>query len=196
MSERRKALVREQIARAAVALFTERGLTATTGADIAEAVGMSTRTLWRYFPTKESCVRPLLTSGLDRIAEHMRTWPRGTSLVDHLESRGAFTEEADRFEAPVSDLIRMTQQEPDIMAVWLQVHHSAEQVFAEILAERDGGDSDALAARIRASTLNAALRVAAEQGADRQVLVDPPMLGEIIRFALTAAGWGDEPLST
>src|SRR5690625_2100274 len=115
MSERRKSLVREQIARAAVTLFTERGVNATTGDDIAEAVGMSTRTLWRYFPTKESCVRPLLTSGLDRMVEHLRSWPRGTSLVEHVEGSGALA--ADRIEAPVGDLIRMTRREPDIMEI-------------------------------------------------------------------------------
>lgn len=196
MSERRKALVREQIARAAVALFTEKGVSATTGDDIAEAVGMSTRTLWRYFPTKESCVRPLLTSGLDLMVEHLRTWPRGMSLVEHVESRGAFTEEVDRIEAPVGDLVRMTGQEPGLMAVWLQVHHSAEQVFAEILAEREAGDPEALSARIRAATLNAALRVAAEQWAARQPPADPPLLGELVRSALVSAGWGDETLST
>lgn len=193
MSERRRALVREQIARAAVTLFTERGVNATTGDDIAEAVGMSTRTLWRYFPTKESCVRPLLTSGLDRMVEHLRSWPRGTSLVEHVEGSGALA--ADRIEAPVGDLIRMTRREPDIMAVWLQVHHSAEQVFAEILAERDGVAPDALPARIRAATLNAALRVAAEQWADQQASADAPTLGGIIRSALTSAGWGDAPPS-
>ncbi len=196
MSERRKSLVREQIARATVALFTEKGVTATTGNDIAEAVGMSTRTLWRYFPTKESCVRPLLTSALDRMGEHLRTWPSGMSLVDHVESRGAFAEETERFEAPVSDLIRMARQEPGVMAVWLQVHHSAEQLFAKILAERDGDDPDSLQSRIRAATLNAALRVAAEEWADRQVLVAPPTLSRTIRAALVSAGWGDEPLAT
>ena len=73
-SERRKPLVREQIARVTVALFTQkRGGTATTGDDIAEAVGISTRTLWRHFPTKESYVRPLPTSALDRMGEPLRT---------------------------------------------------------------------------------------------------------------------------
>lgn len=66
------------------------------------------------------------------------------SLVDHVESRGAFAEETKRFEAPVSDLIRMARQEPGVMAVRLQVHHSAEQLFTRILAERAGDDPDPL----------------------------------------------------
>src|SRR5699024_8109316 len=84
------------------------------------------------------------------------------------------------------------RQEPGVMAVWLQVHHSAEQLFAKILAERDGDDPDSLQSRIRAATLNAALRVAAEEWADRQVLVAPPTLSRTIRAALVSAGWGDD----
>jgi AcrR family transcriptional regulator len=51
--ERKKQQTRDAIARAGVDLFIERGYEATTLADIAEAAGVSTRTIFAYFPGKE-----------------------------------------------------------------------------------------------------------------------------------------------
>ncbi|MFL1379284.1 MULTISPECIES: TetR/AcrR family transcriptional regulator [unclassified Nocardiopsis] len=177
MTERRKQVIRLQIARAALELFAEQGVAGTTGDDIAHAIGISTRTLWRYFPTKEGCVRPLLTSGLEVMAAHLRGWPADLSLVDHLDRVGAFTggggdgeaggdgEGGDTVEAPVAALIRMTRTEPGLMAVWLDVHRAAEDVFAQILAERLGVDPGDFAVRVRSAALNGALRAAAERQA-------------------------------
>src|SRR5690606_6391903 len=44
------------VARKAAQLFLERGFSGTSGDDIAEACGLSKRTIWRYFRNKESCV--------------------------------------------------------------------------------------------------------------------------------------------
>ncbi|GAA3747493.1 TetR/AcrR family transcriptional regulator [Salinactinospora qingdaonensis] len=165
MSERRKAAFRLEIARSAVHLFTTRGVAATTGEDIAEVLGISARTLWRYFPSKESCVRPLLTSKLDAFVELLRECPREVALTDFLAQ--ARLPDTDGFPAEESvwELIRMTHSEPGLRAVWLQVHHEAETVLARFLAERAGGSSEDLEVRVQAGILNVALRVAAEERA-------------------------------
>ncbi|MDA2806184.1 TetR/AcrR family transcriptional regulator [Nocardiopsis suaedae] len=164
MSARRREAVRAEIARAATALFAEKGVAGTTGEDIAAAIGISARTLWRYFPSKEGCVRPLLTSGLEAMAGWLRTWPPGTGLVAHLESRAASAGET-LAAGPVTALIRMTRTEPGIRAVWMEVHREAEEVLAGILAERAGRPADDLAVRVHAAALNAALRLGAEEAA-------------------------------
>jgi len=191
MSERRREIVRMEIARAAVRLFTEKGVSATTGDDIAHALGISTRTLWRYFPTKESCVRPLLTTGLDLMAAHLRSCPRDTALLDHLDREGVFDGDALVPEDSVTDLIRMTRTEPGLMAVWLQVHHAAEAVLADVIAARTGRAADDLAVRVQAATLNAALRLAAEEqvrpGAREAA---PGGMGSLVRTALATAVHG------
>ncbi|WP_067970747.1 TetR/AcrR family transcriptional regulator [Nocardiopsis trehalosi] len=193
MSERRRALVRLEIARAAVDLFTVKGVAATTGDDIARAVGVSTRTLWRYFPGKEACVRPLLTTGLDHIAALLRSCPDGVPLLDHLERAGLFDHDVPHAVEPVAHLIRMTRTEPGLMAVWLEVHHAAEGVFAEILATRTGAPPGDLAVRVQAAALNVALRLAAEEQARLVAEGDRPPaggLGALMRTALTAAARG------
>ncbi|MBE1457181.1 AcrR family transcriptional regulator [Nocardiopsis terrae] len=193
MSRRRREIMRMQIARAAVELFTAKGVTATTGDDIARELGISTRTLWRYFPSKESCVRPLLTSGLDLMADRLRSWPADLSLAEHLERSGALDEDGrTALGAPTIDLIRMTRTEPGLMAVWLTVHQTAEGVFAEAVAERAGAAPDTLSVRVQAAAINVALRVAAEQLASDEGHGES--MTALVRKALTTVGDGLGPL--
>ncbi|WP_121187959.1 TetR/AcrR family transcriptional regulator [Nocardiopsis sp. Huas11] len=193
MTERRKEVVRTEIARTAVRLFTERGVSGTTGDDIARELGISTRTLWRYFPTKESCVRPLLTTGLEFMAARLRACPPDTPLLEYLEREQAFEEGAPDLGEPVADLIRMTHTEPALMAVWLEVHHAAESVFAEIIAARTGQGTDDLSVRVQAAILNTALRLASEElahaTADGREAV-PAGVGPFVRTVLATAAQG------
>ncbi|WP_433433410.1 TetR/AcrR family transcriptional regulator [Nonomuraea sp. CA-141351] len=53
---RRKALLRQEIQAHAMRLFQERGYDETAVADIAQAVGVSSMTVFRHFPTKEDLV--------------------------------------------------------------------------------------------------------------------------------------------
>ncbi|WP_327113538.1 TetR/AcrR family transcriptional regulator [Streptomyces sp. NBC_01341] len=164
--QRRKAALRFEIAREAVRLFISQGVTATTGEQIAQAVGVSSRTLWRHFPTKESCVLPLLAAGLDSAVGQLRLWPADMSLLDF------FADACGRGGPPpadpaVLDLIRMTSADPALRAVWLQAHDDALPVLAELLARRSGGSPDDLRVRVHAATLNGALRAAAEDFARR-----------------------------
>lgn len=160
LTERRKAETRLEIAREAVRLFTTRGVAATSAEDIAAAAGISVRTLWRYFPRKEDCVRPLFSAGIEAVARVLRLWRSGREVGD------AFDEAAGTTGADPADvlamlaLIRLVPTEPALRAVWLQVHDSAEPAFVAALAEPATGDG--LPARVRAAMLNAALRAAVE----------------------------------
>ncbi|WP_150236603.1 TetR/AcrR family transcriptional regulator [Nocardiopsis quinghaiensis] len=190
MTERRREIVRMEIAHAAVRLFTANGVSGTTGDDIAHALGLSTRTLWRYFPTKESCVRPLLTEGLDLVAGHLRACPADTPLLEYLDQERFFDGDAPLVEDSVMDLIRMTRTEPGLMAVWLEVHHAAESVFADIIAARSGDPADGMSVRVQAAMLNAALRLAAEEQARHpsgSPGAPPGGVGALVRAALTTA---------
>jgi AcrR family transcriptional regulator len=154
LTERRKAATRLEIAREAVRLFTAQGVAATSAEEIAEAAGVSVRTLWRYFPTKESCVGPLLTSGAELLMRSMRDW-----TVEGTEPES----EADI--PTVLALIRLTWTEPGLRAVWLQAHDAAQPLFAEMIAERSGIPADDLTVEVQAAMLNGALRAGVEHAA-------------------------------
>ncbi len=166
LGERRKAALRLEIARETVRLFTSQGVVATTGEQIAHAVGISARTLWRHFPTKESCVRPLLAAGLEAATEQLRHWPPHTALLDFFVSscrEGALS----GTDPAILDLIRMTRTEPTLRAVWLQAHDDALPVLRELLSRRCGDSANDLRVAVHAATLNGALRAAAEEFAQR-----------------------------
>ncbi|MFF5256253.1 TetR/AcrR family transcriptional regulator [Streptomyces leeuwenhoekii] len=169
LTEERKAEIRLEIARAAVDLFVSQGVTATTGEQIGRAVGVSARTVWRYFPSKESCVRPLLAAGIDVIAAQLRQWRPGRPL-DQAFDFDRDLAGGDRLlpgpdPAAVGALVRLTRTEPGLRAVWLQTYDEAEPVFARALAERAGLPADDLRPAVQAAMFNAALRAAVEHHA-------------------------------
>lgn len=164
LTEERKAEIRLEIARAAVDLFVTQGVAATTGEQIGAAVGVSARTVWRYFPSKESCVSPLFSAGIDMIADRLRRWRPGQPLDELLDRELADEQHAlagpDR--ATVGALVRLTRTEPGLRAIWLQTYDEAEPAFARALAERAGLPADDLRPTIQAAIFNAALRAAVE----------------------------------
>ncbi|MFD7921388.1 TetR/AcrR family transcriptional regulator [Streptomyces sp. NPDC059740] len=165
LTERRKAATRLEIAHVAVRLFAEQGVTATPGEAVARAAGVSPRTLWRYFPSKEECVRPLLAAGLEATARRLREWPTDRPLSEAVQADLTSTVGRQEDAVALRRLLRLLPDEPGLRAVWFRVHHDAEPVLTEVVAARIGADPGDLLPRIKAVMLNAALRVAAEEWA-------------------------------
>jgi AcrR family transcriptional regulator len=84
LRERTRRAVQREITEAAQRLFVERGYEATTVDDIAAEVGMSARSVFRYFPTKED----LIVGKFDLVAEEMlqalRSRPAGEPVWESL----------------------------------------------------------------------------------------------------------------
>ncbi|MFF5563370.1 TetR family transcriptional regulator [Streptomyces sp. NPDC012623] len=59
LRERKKRMLRRQLSDTATEMFMERGFDAVRVAEIAEACGVSEKTVFNYFPTKESLVLDL-----------------------------------------------------------------------------------------------------------------------------------------
>ncbi|WP_083396392.1 TetR/AcrR family transcriptional regulator [Frigoribacterium sp. MCBA15_019] len=73
LGERTREAVREQVRATAIDLFVERGFHSTTTNDIAKAVGVSPRSFFHHFPTKED----VLNSGsIARPWRHIRSMNR------------------------------------------------------------------------------------------------------------------------
>lgn len=165
LTERRKAETRLEVARAAVHLFLAKGVADTSAEEIAAHAGISARTLWRYFPSKESCVMPLLTSGIEHTAARLRSWRSDQGVSDLLATLASGYVETPEAMAAMLNLVRLTRTEPGLRAVWLEAHREAEPAFAEALAHRAGLSEPDLATAIQAAMINGALRVAVEHHA-------------------------------
>src|SRR5271169_1701580 len=97
LRERKKRLMRQQLSDTATQMFLERGFDAVRVTDIAEACGVSEKTVFNYFPTKESLI-------LDRLEATM------ASLRTGLAEPGA---------EPVEAALRILDRELSAMTGWL-----------------------------------------------------------------------------
>ncbi|MGW4380142.1 TetR/AcrR family transcriptional regulator [Kitasatospora sp. NPDC004531] len=167
LTERRKAATQQEIALTAARLFGERGAEGTTAEDIARAAGVSLRTFYRYFRTKEDAVAPLLADGsrhwVDLLAATAPGTPLPTALVD---SARASLGPAPGRPAAVLDrtrgLLRALPEDPALRDVWHRTQHETEAALRPVLAALTGLPADGLDIRLLAAAANAAMRVSVE----------------------------------
>lgn len=82
LRERKKQELRTKVSQVAGRLFSERGFDGVTVKDIAEAVGVSEKTIFNHFPTKEDIVLSGRAAVEHELLEAIRTRARGTSILD------------------------------------------------------------------------------------------------------------------
>ncbi len=144
IAERKRQLVRNELAEAAVALLADQGFEETTVDQIVAAVGMSRRTFSRYFESKEDVVVHLLAgAGAQMCAElHARPEDEPPALaLRHAVSVFTSICRVDRERTlRVSRLILDT---PALLARFLERQSQWQAEMAGILARRTGLDPDA-----------------------------------------------------
>lgn len=156
---------RLEVARQAARLFVERGVADTSGDDIAKASGLSTRTIWRYFRSKESCVEPLFADSALRFSSMLREWPRNVSLEAYLQMR---LDPVQQTPQEIADdvlavrLIALLPQEPALRSAWLMSCQLGEEEMIEIIADRLVRSVHDPDVRLCAATTMAAIRVVDE----------------------------------
>jgi len=155
-------------------LFWERGVAATSGDDIAAAAGLSTRTIWRYFRTKESCVEPVLAKSAHRFLAIVDRWPLNLSLAEHLAAdtaRNPLAQQDIVDEISAMRIATMTTSEPALRTAYLMVHDEMEQGFIPVVAKRLHLADDDLTVRLCAAAVTGAFRVI-DEDVSRTVVVD------------------------
>jgi AcrR family transcriptional regulator len=85
LRERKKRATRDALARAGLELFVERGYDETTLAEIAEVAGVSTRTIFAYFPSKEDILFATMQTMRDALAQALADRPAGTDALTSLQ---------------------------------------------------------------------------------------------------------------
>lgn len=125
------------VSRIAAALFWRDGLAAVRGEDIAAIAGISSRTLWRYFRSKEACVEPILTSLARPLFELLADWPLDLTLDQYLTSRpgtGRVAYTSDQVHG--MQMVVLGQTEPALRAAWLTICDGFERDLAPVIARR------------------------------------------------------------
>jgi AcrR family transcriptional regulator len=110
LRERKKRLMRQQLSDTATQMFMERGFDAVRVTEIAEACGVSEKTVFNYFPTKESLI-------LDRLESTM------ASLKTGLAEPGV---------SPAEAALRILDRELGAMTSWLAAQDDPARAGAAI----------------------------------------------------------------
>ncbi|WP_326691406.1 MULTISPECIES: TetR family transcriptional regulator [unclassified Streptomyces] len=185
LTERRKTETEREIARHAAELFSERGAAGVTAEGIARAAGISLRTFYRYFRTKEEAVTPLLTGGVRQWLADLAAAPGDLSVEAALERavRAALTpggpHATAQAEALLSTrgLLRAVPGDPALRSVWLRVHAETEEALVPVLTRLAREGTDPLDLRLTAAAANTAMRIAMETWATDEVPPDDPERG-------------------
>lgn len=171
LTQRRKAATELEIARAASALFAQQGIESTTVESIAENAGISLRTFYRYFPTKEEALAPLMQVGAESWQKILREESSG-SLSERIDQALATTLDVSAFEVgdngtAMHELLSLRKENPRIEDVWQRVNTRSEHVLARLLQELDSSLGQR-AAKLWAAAATCAIRLALEDWAEEQ----------------------------
>jgi AcrR family transcriptional regulator len=184
--ERTRAAIRNELAEAALRLFTERGFAETTAREIASAVGVSERTFFRYFGSKEDVVLGVLDEIGNELASRLAARPADEApFIALRRSFDLMTETLTQDPERSRAMLHLTHQVPSLRARQVEKQDLWTTRLADELAKRMGVDaSDDLRPRLYAATSLSALDVAVNYW-DATAGAQP--LGELLDQAFSAA---------
>ncbi len=190
--ELRRRSTHEALRRAALKSFARKGFANVTVTELAAEAGVTERTFFRHFPTKEAVLFQDYESQLEWLAEALAQRPAAESLFDAvLASVAAFPHDLEVVRQAATARTELISAER--IASHLRVVQSS---FADVLAEfvrnrkPDMANID-LAAEVAGSALAAALVVAVENWGRNGCVGD---LGELVATSLDLVRSGLAPL--
>ncbi len=136
--EQKKAEVREALVEAADTLFVEQGYEGTTVDQIAERAGVSRRTFFRYFPSKEAIAFPRAEQRLEVFRALLRERFAEQSALPAV--RGACIEIGRMLFASADEELRrqnVVDASPTLLAADLEVYRAWEDAIAEAVIRAD-----------------------------------------------------------
>ncbi|HYB38192.1 MAG TPA: TetR family transcriptional regulator [Mycobacterium sp.] len=189
----RRRTTHEALRRAALAQFARRGFANVTVAELAEEAGVTQRTFFRHFPTKEAVLFQDYETHLEWLAEALAQRPDSESLFDAvLASVPSFPHDLELVRQAA--IARSTLISAERIASHLRVVQSS---FAEVLTDFVKNryplvPNIDLVAEVAGSTLAAALVIAVEEWGRDGCTGD---LGEIVAASVDLVRSGLAPLS-
>ena len=170
LTQRRKAATRTEIARTAAHLIAERGPGAVTAEEIAAGSGVSLRTFYRYFRTKEDAVEPMMAAGGERWLTLLGDAPGDVALREALTT--AAVEALTPPDPTIAEnmtwtrgLLRAADDDAALRAIWHRLVLDFEHRLIPVLrarVSRTARTTDELELRLWAAAATTANRVAVE----------------------------------
>lgn len=188
LRERKKAATRSALSAAALALAAERGVDAVTVDEIAAEAGVSSRTFFNYFATKEEAFVAEDLVLAQQLLHRLRAepadaplWPTLVRLLgDHLDQAGAVS----HAQALAEHAVR---NHPAVLAQQFQQYAGLEAELVAEIARRTGTEATSLEPRLLAAALVAAVRTALETWLDAGAVGSPRALFQTAADRLSLA---------
>jgi AcrR family transcriptional regulator len=121
---------RQQIIRAAIALFAQKGFEGTTTREIALAAGVSEALIFRHFPTKQDLYAAIIDSKMKECRRSFRQELQ--EAMTHRDDRAFFTRLAE-------EILRMYREDPSFVRLMLfsalEGHELSRMVYETHVAE-------------------------------------------------------------
>ena len=165
LRERKKRETREALSRTALELFAERGYDETTLAEIAEAAGVSTRTIFAYFPSKEDILFANTQAMCDALGHALAERPAGTDALTALRDfiLGSAHEKTELDQK----LGRLIARDATLASHKRARISQLQEALAAAIADDLGVGPDDLRPQVAAASLTAAFEVLEKQNGGR-----------------------------
>jgi AcrR family transcriptional regulator len=142
LREAKKLATRQQLADVAMRLFATRGFDAVTVAEVAAAAGVSQKTVFNYFPTKEDLFYDEVPERVRAVCDAIHNRPPGDSIVAAL--RRLQVSECGRMCSPgFAVFARIIEESPALQAKELEVMAEMSQALAASLLDEGVDERDA-----------------------------------------------------
>ncbi|MCR2792367.1 TetR family transcriptional regulator [Microbacterium sp. zg.Y625] len=175
LRERRRRETQRDVSDAALALFERKGVAATTVDEIARAAGISARTFFRYYATKEEAA--FAPEDDNSVAVHRETLAAirgGAPVAAALETGWLRLLEAfdahPETHARALRLRRLVHAEPALLAVALRNEAASADALTDAAVDAAKADADVLTARALITAVSCTVRLAFDEWARRAEL--------------------------
>jgi AcrR family transcriptional regulator len=141
LRELKKRETRKRISNVATEMFLARGFDAVAVTEVAAASGVSEKTVYNYFPTKEALVLDQLDGQIERLVGAVRDRPRGVSPSAALVA--ALKEDSQRFYSmmpadrlpEIEQFSAMVRGTAALRAAWSEHRHEMVAALTQVLAD-------------------------------------------------------------
>lgn len=174
LRERKKAEARSALTAAAIELFAARGFSSVTVDEIADRAGISRRTFFRYFATKEDVMFDRRLSQLEAFRSMLAGAPKAAPPT--LVLRNAFDALARDYQEHKQQVLAertLFASARELMVRDLEIDRDFEHAIADAVAERSGKSAaNVRAARFFAAAAMAVVRVVIDEWAESKGKLD------------------------